>query len=88
LTSTQLSALASGTIINFCVTGNATSGSFDKAQFTITSLISEVGDGKVFPETTTKRPSSNDFCQIYTIPSGAKSISATAKIHHATLGWK
>ena len=88
LTPTQLSALAPGAIINFCVTGTASSGTFDKAQFTITSFVSEVNNAEIFPETTTKRPSSNDYCQIYTIPSGARSILGTAKIHHITLGWK
>jgi hypothetical protein len=88
LTSTELSALTSGTVINFCASGTASTGSFDKAQFTITSAVGELNNSDIMPETTTKRPNSSDFCQSYTIPVGAKSISATAKIHHATLGWK
>lgn len=78
-TSTQLSTLKSGDIINFCVNGTASAGTFDKAKFTI--------NGVVQAETTTVRPSSTDFCQSYTIPAGISSFNVTAQIHHATLGW-
>jgi hypothetical protein len=89
LTSSDLSALTGGTVINFCVAGTADTGSFDKAQFTITYFTGgEDGVATVMPETTTKRPSSEDFCQSFTIPLNANSIIATAKIHHTTLGWK
>ena len=89
LTSSDLSALTGGTVINFCVAGTADTGSFDKAQFTITYFTGgEDGVATVMPETTTKRPSSEDFCQSFTIPLNANCIIATAKIHHTTLGWK
>lgn len=78
-TSTQLSTLKSGDIINFCVNGTASAGTFDKAKFTI--------NGVVQAETTTVRPGSSDFCQNYTIPAGISSFNVTAQIHHATLGW-
>ncbi len=80
LTSAQLSALAPNTAINFCVVGAATAGTFDKARFTINSVAQS--------ETTTKRPSSQDFCQSYTVPTGVTQFNVSAQIHHATLGWK
>jgi hypothetical protein len=79
LTSAQLSVLTPGVEINFCVTGSAPSGTFDKAQFTI--------KGVQQPETTTQRPSSTDFCQSYTIQASDTTVTVTAKIHHSTLGW-
>ena len=88
LTTTQLSALTSGTTINLCVSGTASSGSFDKAKFTITSRSGEVGNANVYPETTVKRPGSQDFCQSYTLTAGVRSVDVTAQIHHPTLGWK
>ena len=80
LTSTQLSSLATGSQVNFCVAGVATGGSFDKAKFTINSAVQA--------ETTTVRPGSTDFCQLYTIPAGTTTFNVTAQIHHATLDWK
>lgn len=68
-----------GTSIYFCVSGTSTSGSFDKAQFTI--------NGVTTPETTNKRPGSNDFCYLYTLQTGSASYNVTASIHHVTLGW-
>lgn len=77
---TELSVLTSGTVINLCVTGTASSGLFDKAKLTI--------NGNVQPETTTTRPSSTDFCQSYTIPEGVATFNVSAQIHHTSLGWK
>lgn len=73
------STLTAGTDINFCVSGTAPSGTFDKAKFTI--------NGTVQDETTTKRPSSSDYCQSYTIPDDITSFTVSAQIHHSTLGW-
>jgi hypothetical protein len=56
------------------VTGSASSGSFDMAQFTI--------DGTQLPTTTMQRPSSTDFCQNYTILSTDTTVTVTAKVHH------
>ena len=80
LSAVQLSGLKATDQVNFCVAGVTTQGTFDKARFTI--------NGALQAETTTKRPSSNDFCQLYTIPAATTSFSVTAQIHHATLGWK
>ncbi|MEK7168745.1 MAG: hypothetical protein AAB778_01920 [Patescibacteria group bacterium] len=80
LTSAQLAALKPNNTVNFCVTGVATGGSFDRAKFTINSAVQA--------ETTTVRPSSTDYCQSYTIPTGTTTFNVTAQIHHVTLGWK
>jgi len=80
LTNNQLSALTTGSQVNFCVAGSATGGSFNKAKFTI--------NGAVQPETTTVRPTSTDFCQLYTIPAATNTFNVTAQINHVTLGWK
>ena len=80
LTNTQLSALSAGSQVNFCVAGVATGGSFNKAKFAINSSPQA--------ETTTKRPGSEDFCQLYTIPVATATFNVTAQINHVTLGWK
>lgn len=80
LTSSELSSLKTGNSVIFCATGSASSGSFDKARFTI--------NNNQLAETTLVRPSSSDFCQQYTIPNGTTSFKVTAQLHHATLGWK
>jgi hypothetical protein len=76
---TQLPSLAVGATVNFCVSGNAASGTFDKAQFMINTVLKD--------ETKTQRPGSNDFCQAYTILSTDTTVSVRAKIHHSTEGW-
>ena len=73
------SFLKTGDVVNFCVSGNAASGTFDKAQFMVNTTLE--------PETTTKRPSSTDFCQSYTILSTDTTISVKAKIHSSTGVW-
>lgn len=80
LTNTQLGQLKTDDSVNFCVAGVASSGSFDKARFTINSVVQA--------ETTTIRPGSTDFCQSYVIPAGVTTFNVTAQIHHLTLGWK
>lgn len=80
LTSAQLSQLNAGDKVNFCVTGSASSGSFNKARFSI--------NGGLQQETTTVRPSGTDFCQDYTIPAGTTNFVVVAQINHITLGWK
>lgn len=74
---TQLPSLTVGDVVNFCV--NGLNGTFDKAQFMINAALK--------PETTTKRPSSTDFCQSYTILSTDTTISVKAKIHSSTGVW-
>jgi hypothetical protein len=79
LTDTQLSALTPGDVVNFCVNGSAPSGTFDKAQFMINTVLK--------PETTTKRPGTEDFCQSYTILSTDTTVSVRSKIHHSSGVW-
>lgn len=81
LTASQLSQLQVGTAVNFCAVGSASSGSFDKARFTI--------NGTLMADTTTKGSSAaaNDYCQSYTIPADAATFNIKAELHHTTLGW-
>lgn len=75
----QLTALGAGSSVNFCVNGSAPSGTFDKARFTINSVLQA--------ETTTVRPGSTDFCQTYVIPAGTTTVNVSGEIHHAVQGW-
>lgn len=75
----DLSNLVSGTVVNFCAAATSSSGTIDKAKFTI--------NGVVQAETTTIRPGSTDFCQSYTIPDGISTFNVSAQVHHSTLGW-
>lgn len=79
LTEVQLTALNPGDVVNFCVNGDAPSGTFDKAQFMINTTIK--------PESTTKRLNSNDFCQTYTVLSTDTTMNIKAKIHHSNGIW-
>jgi hypothetical protein len=79
LTAAQLSNLTAGSVIRFAVSGTATSGTFDKAQFTV--------NGTALSETTTKKPGTEEFYSEYTIPDGITSFTITGKVHHSTLGW-
>ncbi len=81
ITPAQLSTLAVGTTINFCVGGTTSGGGFDKAKFTI--------NGVAQTETTTKGSGTAGglFCQSYQIPTGVTSFNVTGQIHDATLGW-
>ncbi|MCX6704997.1 MAG: GBS Bsp-like repeat-containing protein [Candidatus Woesebacteria bacterium] len=76
---TQLPSLTVGATVNFCVSGNAASGTFDKAQFMINNILKA--------ETTTPRPGTNDLCQTYTILSIDTTVSVRAKIHNSTGVW-
>ncbi len=80
LTNAQLRTLDPGTTVNFCVTGSATGGSFNKARFTINGVLK--------PETTTRRPGALDYCQSFVIPTGVTNFVVVADIHHGALGWK
>jgi hypothetical protein len=78
LTTTQLSTSAPNTVVNFCVAGSTTGGSFDKAQFQINT--------NVLSETTTTNPNvTSEFCQEYTIKATDKNVSVKAKVHHVNL---
>lgn len=82
VSATTFSTFKAGDQVYFCTTGttNSTTGSFDKARFTI--------NGKLMPETTLKRPGSNDFCYLYTIPSALYNFTVQGEIHHTVLGWQ
>lgn len=79
LNTTDLAGLATDDVVNFCVAGNASSGSFDKAQFEIGSTLEAV--------TTTRGQgdAANDYCQSYTIKDTDTTVNVKAKIHHLEL---
>ena len=79
LTIDDLSNLQEGDKVRFTVAGTATSGTFDKAKFTINSVDQ--------PETTAKKPSSEEFYSEHTIPAGITTFTIDAQIHHSTQGW-
>lgn len=79
LSSTQLSQLSVGDVVRFAVNGTATSGTFEKARFTI--------NGVVQAEVTEKRPGTDDFYDEYTIPNSIVDFTVEAEIMHSELGW-
>jgi hypothetical protein len=79
LSADDLKKLKSGTIVRFTVSGTATTGSFDKARFTIN------GTGR--SEVTNKKLGSEEFYDEYTIPTGTTTFTITAQVHHNALGW-
>lgn len=52
---------------------------FDKARFTI--------NGVLRLETTTVRPNTQDFCDLYTIPANTYNFKVQGEIHHPVYGW-
>ncbi|EKE13098.1 MAG: hypothetical protein ACD_13C00093G0012 [uncultured bacterium] len=85
LASTDRSSLKAGDVINLCVSGSATSGSFDMARFIINGV--QQSDTTMLKPGTTQKPESTIYCQSYTIPEGTTTFSVTGQVHHATLGW-
>lgn len=82
LTAADLANLQVGDIVRFAVKGSATSGTFNKARFTINNILR--------PEVTTTNPSdTQQFYDEYTIPDGVTTFTIGAEIHHATLNdWR
>jgi len=78
LTQTQLSTLKAGDKVRFTISGSP-ADKIDKAKFTINGVLK--------PETTNKKPGTNEYYYEYTIPAGVSSFTVTAQIHHLTLGW-
>lgn len=83
LTPANLSTLVPDTVINLCVAGTTSAGSFDQAEF-------KIGDAaKTNTTTPSARPgATNEFCEPYTIKATDSAVSVKARIHHATLGWQ
>ncbi len=79
LSTDELSHLKEGDVVRFAINGTATSGTFDKARFTI--------NGTLRPEVTTQRPGSTDYYDEYTIPAGESVFEVSAEIFHSELGW-
>ena len=81
LDTSKLSQLKTGDTVRFAVLGQTSSGNFEKARFRVNST-------SWLPETTTKKPNTEEFYVEYTIPSGVTSFNVEAEIYHPTLGWQ
>jgi hypothetical protein len=79
LSPSQLESLREGDSLRLAVEGSANLGFFDKARFTV--------NGNTLPETTNKKPGSDQFYSEYQIPEGTTTFNINAQIHHSTLGW-
>lgn len=79
LSASELSALTAGDTVRFAVTGTTNQGTFDAAKFTI--------NGTVQPETTNKKPGTDEFYMDYVIPSGTLDFEVEGMIRHSILGW-
>ncbi len=78
LNTSTLASLKAGSKVRFTIMGVTTSGSFDKARFTI--------NGTQTPEVTTQKPgSAGEFYYEYTIPAGTTSFTVTGQIHQQQL---
>jgi hypothetical protein len=81
LTNTQLAQLKPGNVVRFTVQGQASTGNFTKARFTI--------NGTTRPEVTAKKSGTNEFYDEYTIPSnGTTNFTIGGEVYHESLGWR
>lgn len=80
LDASALAALTAGATLRLTVTGQTSSGDFDKARFSV--------NGTMLPETTAKKPNSSEFFTEYIIPQGTTTFNVEAEVHHPTLGWR
>jgi hypothetical protein len=82
VTPTMFNSYRAGNQVYFCVSGstNSTTGSFTKARFRINGVLT--------PETTLKKPNTNEFCRLYTIPTNVYSFKVEGEVYHSVLGWK
>jgi hypothetical protein len=78
LSQSQLSQLKAGDKVDFAVSGQASSGSFSKARFTV--------NGSSLGETTTKN-SQGEFYVEYTVPSATTTFTVKGEVYHSSLGW-
>lgn len=79
LTTEELNDLPSGSKIRFTVYGESSSGTLDKARFSVNSV--SIG------ETTLKRPGTDEFYIEYTLPENLTNFTVNAQIYHSELGW-
>jgi hypothetical protein len=79
LTASELANLKTGDKVLFAVSGTTSSGSFDKARFTINGILRS--------EVTAKKPGGQEYYDEYTIPTGTVNFSVKGEIHHTQLEW-
>jgi len=75
----ELNKFSPGKKVRFTVSGTSSSGTFDKARFSVN--MTNLG------ETTLKKPGTEEFYIEYTIPAGTTDFTVSAQIHHSELGW-
>jgi len=79
ITAEELPTLKSGDIIRFATSATVNIGYIDKARFII--------NGVTYPETTLKKPGTEEYYYDYTIPEGVTTFQVKAELHHSTQGW-
>jgi len=81
LTAADLTELREGDIVRFTANGTTTSGTLDRARFSINGIVRTA--------VTQKRPNTQEFYDEYTIPAGTTTFTISAELHHtdATIGW-
>ncbi len=78
LSATDLSNLKVGSKVVFAVAGQANSGTFSKARFSVNGV--SIGE-------TTNTNSNGEYYLEYTIPSGVSTFMVKGEVNHSTLGW-
>jgi hypothetical protein len=77
LTIEDLPALQPGDTVRFSAAGDTSSGTFDKARFSVNAVS--------LGETSEIRPGTDEFYTEYIIPETIDSFSVEAQLHHSTL---
>ncbi len=79
LSQNDLNDLNSGDKVRFAVAGQASSGTFSKARFTV--------NGTSLGEATLKKPGSDEYYKEYTVPDGVTTFTVKGEVFHSELGW-
>lgn len=79
LSTDQLSQLKTGDKVILAVKGQTSSGSFDKARFSI--------NGQISAETAKRKADTGEFYMEYAIPEQVANFQIEGEIHHNSFGW-
>jgi hypothetical protein len=80
LSAEDLKSLSAGDTVYFTVRGSVSSGTIDKARFSVSSTPTSSPTWRT--AVTTKIPQSEEFYDAYTIPEGQTSFYVNAQVHH------
>jgi len=75
----DLGSLTAGTTVRFAVSGISSSGTFDKARFTVNENPTQ--------EVTDKKPGTDEFYYEYTLPENVTVFTVKGEVHHTIWGW-